>query len=253
MIKLLVFDKDGVILDLISTWLPVVRAVADYTISRLPDGYAGPIDRARLLGAIGVNDQADIIEPTGLFAAASFVEIRAAWQDMLPANMISLEQDEEYRARVGELVLELARGKTVAKGDVKTPLTQLHEAGFKLALLTNDNEASARQNLADLGVEHLFDPVIGADSGHGGKPDPYGLLHCCSVHGIGPDQAIMIGDTSADYGAAQNAKTADFICIADDPAHRPSPHIDPGNVIARLTELPDLMAARYGAPTPATA
>ena len=36
MIKLLVFDKDGVILDLAQTWLPVVRAVADYTISRIP-------------------------------------------------------------------------------------------------------------------------------------------------------------------------------------------------------------------------
>lgn len=244
MIKLLIFDKDGVILDLIATWLPVVRAVADYTVSRLPAGYAGPIDRARLLAEIGVDDAADIIDPAGLFAAASFVEIRAAWQAMLPDDMISLEQDPDYRDRVKDLVLELARGQTVAKGDVKTPLTKLHDMGFKLAVLTNDNEGSARQNLADLGIEELFDPVVGADSGYGGKPAPNGLLHCCAVHNVGPDEAIMIGDTSADYGAAVNAKTADFICIADDPAHRPHTDIDPANVIARLTELPAVMAAR---------
>ena len=37
MTDLIVFDKDGVILDLEATWLPVARAVAQYTASRIPD------------------------------------------------------------------------------------------------------------------------------------------------------------------------------------------------------------------------
>ncbi|MDA7599839.1 HAD family hydrolase [Alphaproteobacteria bacterium] len=244
MIKLLVFDKDGVILDLVATWLPVIRAVAEYTVSRLPDGYDGGITRTDLLAVVGVDDAADIIDPSGLFAAASFAEIREAWQEILPPDMIRLNEEPRYRDRVKELVLELARGSTITKGDVKTPLTALHEAGFKLAVLTNDNADSAAQNLRDLDIDHLFHPILGADSGYGGKPAPDGLLHCCALHNVDPSEAIMIGDTSADYGVAVNGKVADFICIADDPAHRPDEAIPVSNVIARLTDLPRLLGTR---------
>ena len=51
----------------------------------------------------------------------------------------------------------------------------------------------------------------------------------------------MIGDTGADFGAAVNARVADFICIADDPQHRPHEDVKVENVIARLTDLPDLL------------
>lgn len=244
MIKLLVFDKDGVILDLIGTWLPVVRAVADYTITRLPAGYDGTVTRADLLAVIGVDDQQDIIDPTGLFAAAPFAEIRSAWQSVLPPDMIRLNSDPDYKDKVAHLVLELARGQTVAKGDVKTPLTALHQAGFKLAVLTNDDTSSAEQNLKDLEIDHLFSPIIGANAGHGGKPEPHGLWHCCAVNGVDASETIMIGDTNADYGAAINAAVADFVCIADDPAHRPDPAVKIANVIARLSDLPGLLARR---------
>ena len=43
MTDLIVFDKDGVILDLEATWLPVARAVANYTASRIPDDWDGNI------------------------------------------------------------------------------------------------------------------------------------------------------------------------------------------------------------------
>ena len=36
MIKSLVFDKDGVLLDLIETWLPVMQGLAEYTLSLVP-------------------------------------------------------------------------------------------------------------------------------------------------------------------------------------------------------------------------
>ena len=35
MIQSLVFDKDGVILDLVATWFPVVEKLVDYTMLRL--------------------------------------------------------------------------------------------------------------------------------------------------------------------------------------------------------------------------
>ena len=136
------------------------------------------------------------------------------------------------------------RGKPVAYGEIKPPLGNLYAAGFRLALLTNDNEVSAQQNLSDLGVATLFSTVVGADSGHGAKPEPGGLLYCCAANGVDPAQALMIGDTRADYGAAISAGVADFICIADDVDARPDSAIKPENVIPDLTGLPELLLRR---------
>ena len=116
---------------------------------------------------MGVDDATGSIDPMGLFASGSFAEIRATWQALLPPEMINLEHDISYRAEVKRLVRELAHGNTIPKGDVATPLRKLADAGFKLAVLTNDSRSSARQNLVELGIEVLFDPVIGADSGYG--------------------------------------------------------------------------------------
>ena len=162
-LKLIIFDKDGVILDLAATWFPVIYAVAEYTVSIVPD-HPVPIhpvpDRNKqavglddLLAHIGVDAMGNI-KHDGLFAAGTFVEICQAWQTLLPDNMIDLLTDTSYKARVNELVVELVRGRTVAKGDVKTPLTTLSDAGYILALLTNDNAGSALQNLKDLEIEH---------------------------------------------------------------------------------------------------
>ncbi|MGC6453814.1 MAG: HAD family hydrolase [Candidatus Puniceispirillaceae bacterium] len=244
MIRSLVFDKDGVILDMAGTWLPVARQVADYTLSRQPAGNDGALTRSALLAAVGVDDASGMIDPLGMFAREPFVNVRTAWQAMLPPDMINLNDDKEYRAEVKRLAQQMTQGNVVAKGDVETPLRQLAAAGFRIAMLTNDSEGSARRNMAELGIEELFDPIIGVDSGHGSKPDPDGLLHILSRHGSGPDEALMIGDTAADHGAAVNAGVADFICIADDPAHRPDDAIDRRNVITALSELPDLLVRR---------
>jgi len=243
MIRSLVFDKDGVILDMAGTWLPVARRVADYTVSRQPDG-SQMVTRAQLLAAVGVDDATGAIDPRGMFAAEPFVRVRSAWQAMLPSGMINLNEDHEYRSEVRRMAQEMTHGAVVAKGDVETPLRKLAAAGLRIAMLTNDSESSARRNMVELGIADLFDPIIGVDSGHGPKPEPHGLLHILKQHGSTPEQALMIGDTGADYGAAVNAGVADFICIAKDPAYRPNDAINVQNVIAALTELPGLLMRR---------
>ena len=77
MIKSLVFDKDGVLLDLIETWLPVMQGLAEYTLSLVPADSGRPVSRAMLLSSVGINDDTGGVDPNGLFARGSFFEIRA--------------------------------------------------------------------------------------------------------------------------------------------------------------------------------
>ena len=244
MIDLIVFDKDGVILDLEATWLPVALAVAHYTASRIPDDWDGSVGAPELLAAIGVDEEVGIIDPRGIFAAGSFADIRDRWQKMLPPHMIRLDSDKGYAHDVGELVNLHGRNKTVPKGDVVTPLRQLYDAGYALAILTNDTENSARKNMQDIGVLDYFCAIIGADSGYGPKPGPHGFFRCCEIAGVTPAVSIMVGDTMADYGTATAAKAADFICVADHVDDRPHHDIDHAKVIGRIDQLPALMAAR---------
>ena len=244
MIRSLVFDKDGVILDLVGTWFPVMQALADYTLTLQPNHAVSGLTRADLLDAVGVDDTSGHINPLGVCAAGSFRDIWAAWQAMLPTDTTPLTENEVYQAEMRRLARELVHGKAVPKGDVATPISRLTSAGFRIALLTNDSEESARHGLEQLGILELFDPVIGVDSGHGGKPEPHGLLHCIAAHGAAPEEALMIGDTDADFGAAKAAGVADFICIADGPEERPHSDVSVENVIPRLSDLPDLLVRR---------
>ena len=60
MSKSLVFDKDGVLLDLIETWLPVMQGLAEYTLSLVPADSDRPVSRAMLLSSVGINDDKSI-------------------------------------------------------------------------------------------------------------------------------------------------------------------------------------------------
>ena len=243
MLQLIIFDKDGVILDLQATWLPVAQAVAAHTVTLIPaiDAVMSKITTSDLLHAIGVDDLHGDIDPKGIFATGSFAQMRTKWQAMLPPQMIDLENDQAYRDAVQNIVHEKTRQTTKAKGDVVTPLDALHKEGYRLALVTNDSESSARQSLQDLGIADLFCAIVGSDSGFGAKPDPDGLLHCCDVAGVMPDTSIMVGDTIADYEAAIAAGCEAFVCIADAFEFRPHEDIQPEFVIPDLTELPGLL------------
>ena len=155
--------------------------------------------------------------------------------------MISHDDDERYQCDVKELVSRHGRNQTVPKGDVETPLRQLYDKGYALAILTNDNEESAKKSMRDIGVLDLFRVIVGADSGFGSKPDPNGFLHCCKVTGVAPAASVMVGDTMADYGAAIAANAGDFICVADSAKDRPHENIEHEMVISRIDQLPALM------------
>ena len=243
MARLVIFDKDGVILDLAATWLPVVREVAAHTVTLIPavGGVSPKIASTDLLYAIGVDDLRGHIDPKGIFATGSFAQMRSKWQAMLPPQMIDLDRDRAYSDAVQTIVYEKTRQTTKAKGDVVTPLNALHKEGYLLALVTNDSESSARQSLQALGIDDLFCVIVGSDSGFGAKPDPDGLLHCCDVAGVMPDTSIMVGDTIADYEAAMAAGCEAFVCIADAFEFRPHKDIQPEFVIPNLTELPGLL------------
>ena len=73
-----------------------------------------------------------------------------------------------------------------------------------LAVLTNKPLGPSIGILEALGLRGFFTRVIGGDSEYGRKPDPAGLL---SLQALAPgEQIVMIGDSPADWKAAEAAR-----------------------------------------------
>jgi pyrophosphatase PpaX len=89
--------------------------------------------------------------------------------------------------------------------DALPVLEALREAGKKTALITTSLHANVKLLLEKYDIEHLFDVVIAYDDTEQHKPHPEPLQKALSILGGNASDAVMIGDSDKDLGAAQNA------------------------------------------------
>ncbi len=80
----------------------------------------------------------------------------------------------------------------------------LHHHGVKMAVLTNRTAGGIKAVLDFFALPPYFDPVVSASGGFC-KPRPEGALSILSRWGCRPDQALLVGDSEADRGAARAA------------------------------------------------
>jgi phosphoglycolate phosphatase len=84
-------------------------------------------------------------------------------------------------------------------------LERLHEAGFKLAVVTNKPRFFTEQLLERVGIDRFFDAVVAGDDGHRKKPEGDMLTAACGSMGASPAQTLMLGDSDNDVLAARAA------------------------------------------------
>lgn len=84
-------------------------------------------------------------------------------------------------------------------------LQQLRKSGKKLALITASDRSIVEQVLAFHNLQNTFDMIITGSDIKRHKPDPEGINLVLETFGIPKAQAIMLGDSDKDLGAAQNA------------------------------------------------
>lgn len=84
-------------------------------------------------------------------------------------------------------------------------VSDLHSADVALGVVTNKPETISRQILDELGVLPFLGAVVGGDTGPTMKPDAGPVLSALQQLGSQPDVALMVGDSSADSGAARAA------------------------------------------------
>jgi phosphoglycolate phosphatase len=84
-------------------------------------------------------------------------------------------------------------------------LEALRERRVHTAVVTNKEQRFAERVLQCHGLDAWLDRLVGGDLLPSRKPDPAGVHLCLRGFGVGPAQALFVGDSSIDVATARNA------------------------------------------------
>lgn len=96
-------------------------------------------------------------------------------------------------------------------------LNEMREAGLLLGIATNGSGKTAREIMASIGVDDMFDVYIGADEVAEGKPEPDMIIESCKRLGVNPADSVYIGDEYVDAAAGAAAGVAGIIIVSHEP------------------------------------
>ena len=195
MIRALVFDFDGLILD---TETPLIDAYA-----RVHAAHGVPFDRALFLRCVGHADFT--FDP---------------WRDFNPqADRVALEV--ERRARKDELLF----AQPILPGVVAL-LDAAQTLGFRIGLASNSDHAWVDAHLARLGLFARFDFIACREDAPSPKPEPDLYRHVLNRFGLRGHQAIAFEDSHAGSLAAKRANLWAVAVPNASTAHHDFAHVD---------------------------
>jgi len=122
-------------------------------------------------------------------------------------------------------------------------LLHFYHAGVKQALCTNKPIGVTRQIIDALDISGFFAAVIGGDSTPEKKPNPLPLLTCLEEIAVNPEDAVMVGDSGADVGAARAAGVP-VVLVPDGYTGVPASSLGADHVVENLSEIPDVLLPR---------
>lgn len=84
-------------------------------------------------------------------------------------------------------------------------LLELKNRGIKMSAVTNRSKRTSLSTLKNAGLDHLFEMIVSAEDVTTAKPHPEGLLRVLKHMGVDPYESLMVGDTLADVEAGKAA------------------------------------------------
>jgi len=139
--------------------------------------------------------------------------------------------------RFMEIYTACATDSTHLIPQAREVLNHFYHAGIRQGLCTNKPYAVTRQILSSLDISGYFSSVVGGDSTAHKKPHPQPLQACLEELEIRPEDALMIGDSGADVGAARAADVP-IILVPDGYTGAPATTLGADFVVGNLADIP---------------
>ena len=225
-IRAILFDKDGTLIDFDRTWGPAVQAVlrrlsrGDDVLFRKLSSVSGLLDNGRFL-----LDSPLIDEPTSVFAGRC-------------AALLGKTADASFVREIDRQLCDATTAHLSLIGDPKTVLTELAARGYRLGLLTNDAEATARAHARKMGLDQMLAFIAGYDSEFGAKPAAGPVLAFASAVGVSTAEVAVIGDTELDAVTARSAGARALLVLTGPKSSQLLQQTGVDAVIASISDLP---------------
>ncbi|MFZ9856714.1 MAG: HAD family hydrolase [Roseiflexaceae bacterium] len=197
--RLVIFDKDGTLIDFQRMWGYWAIAFAERISQQIV------VDvRQDVLQLYGVDPQSLRIDPQGALSISPM----ATMQQMVVQHIMPYCSDMTQAYQIVQHAWQ-PPDPTVnvyPTADLLHLFGQLRQRGVIIAVATADNRQPTIATLAHLGVMHYVAALACADdSNMPPKPAPDKIWAICRAVGLHPHDAIMIGDTPADMQMGHNA------------------------------------------------
>lgn len=230
-IDLLVFDKDGTLIDFHAMW----GGWATELGRRLDGATRRPV-AGDVFATIGFDPSSGRVRPGTPLAIATMAEIReivAAVVRRWCPNIAAARRAVDTAWFTPDPVTS-----AVPITDLPKLFAGLREGGRQLAVATTDDRASTEATLRALGIREHVSALACGDDGVGVKPDPRMLLAICEALRIPPERTAVVGDTAADLTMGRDAGAGLVIGVLSgiDDADRLSPLAD--LVLPSIADLP---------------
>lgn len=241
MIKGILFDKDGTLIDFFSLWL---KAALETVPVFLRHNEIEPTAEMQeyIQQVIGIEKEK--VDPKGALAYKSYGEIAKDISAALEEKQIYLDA-EAVRQQIETLFVENVTGNGADYQqfvNVEELIETLKECGIAIGLATADTVGSATACLEKLNVLQEFD-YVGADDGiMQPKPAPDMFERFKEQTGLDANEIAVVGDTYNDIVfAKENGGIA--IGVLSGVSSREDFHGEADYVLDSIGELPDIIEA----------
>jgi phosphoglycolate phosphatase-like HAD superfamily hydrolase len=197
-IDLVVFDKDGTIIEFGAMWSGWAVTLADGLRAATGRSVDGP-----LYAMLGYDPATRAVAPGGGLAATPMARLRDRTREVLIGEGLPPDAADDALAAVWHAPDPVGLAHPLT--DLQALFGQLHGAGRRVGIATSDDRAPTERTLAALGLTAGFDGLVCADDGVRVKPAPDMVDHLCSLLGVAPGRTAVVGDSPADLQMARAA------------------------------------------------
>jgi len=205
---LVLFDKDGTLIDIHHYWVGMIKLRADLIIERYFSDQS-TVDEVRyaLIDAMGVDVSSSRMKPDGpvgikprrfiVKVATQTIRNHGIEVEESDTELLFAEVDRKTSNDISPL-LKILPGVTEL-------LFALHEKNIPAAVVSTDITSRATAAIEVLGLAKYFKTIIGGDAVANIKPAPDLALAATTYCNVQAQHAVVIGDHPVDILMGQNA------------------------------------------------
>ena len=205
--RLIIFDKDGTLIDFTATWVPLIRKRVAFLLKKL--GKNEELETF-LLKSWGIEPSTGKVDPRGPCPVSPrsdeiIIGTMALYQHGFP-----WDESKQWVAQAFDEADADGdwREKVVPVNGIQSFVSRLKGDGFYTALATSDERKDTEAILNHLGMDGLFDIILCAGEVNPPKPDPETIFTICRKLSVPPHETVMVGDSVADMMMGKRAGVA---------------------------------------------